>query len=335
MSDLIISSHTEINSGWLNRVLMKAGFIFSNKISKIDVQQIGEGKMGENFRILLDYKNPTTLPRSMILKLSSSDQETKSNISRMGGYLAEVYFYKEIASFANIRTPRLYYADIRSNHQDFVILMEDVPNAEPGNQLYGEVPGRAIAAITEIANLHASLWGNVDIFKKDYIAKITGDVAKTRKHLLETFWPPMVDHYKECLTKEYIRTTELFIDNFVRWNEISTSESTVIHGDWRSENMLFGDDGSVTTIDWQTLQQGNALIDVAYFIGGSMTMNNRRQYESQLLRHYHNQLDKRGVSLSQSELARKYQLGALHGIAITIFGASLSPTKKMTNCLKL
>ena len=48
-------------------------------------------------------------------------------------------------------------------------------------------------------------------------------------------------------------------------------------------------------LDWQTLIWGSAAADVAYFVGGSVSTEDRRVHELDLLTHYHEALRRRGV----------------------------------------
>jgi thiamine kinase-like enzyme len=86
------------------------------------------------------------------------------------------------------------------------------------------------------------------------------------------------------------------------FNEIKT----LIHADFRSENILFSDD-SVYTVDWQTVSEGSPLTDVAYFLGGSVNVEDRRTWEKQLVNEYSELLSERSVNLSAEECWQQYR----------------------------
>ena len=48
-------------------------------------------------------------------------------------------------------------------------------------------------------------------------------------------------------------------------------------------------------VDWQTAAWAGASVDVAYFIGGCLSIEDRRAHEQELLAHYHDALCRRGV----------------------------------------
>ncbi len=67
----------------------------------------------------------------------------------------------------------------------------------------------------------------------------------------------------------------------------------LVHGDYRLDNMLFGDEGAeraLTVVDWQTVTKGPAFTDVAYFIGCALPVEQRRAHYDELLAAYHQAL---------------------------------------------
>ena len=63
-----------------------------------------------------------------------------------------------------------------------------------------------------------------------------------------------------------------------------------MHGDYRLDNMLFGEPGAdrpLTVVDWQTVTWGPAMTDVAYFLGCALPDDVRRDNYDALLRAYH------------------------------------------------
>src|SRR5262249_42931614 len=78
-----------------------------------------------------------------------------------------------------------------------------------------------------------------------------------------------------------------------------TEPSTVVHGDYRLDNLLFGEPDSgtpIAVVDWQLAAHAPALPDVAYFIGAGLHANDRRAHEGDLVRRYHDGLLATGVA---------------------------------------
>ena len=60
----------------------------------------------------------------------------------------------------------------------------------------------------------------------------------------------------------------------------------LVHGDYRLDNLLFGRPGSprdLTVVDWQTVTWGQAMTDVAYFLGCALRPEDRRAHYEDLL----------------------------------------------------
>ncbi len=75
---------------------------------------------------------------------------------------------------------------------------------------------------------------------------------------------------------------------------------TLVHGDFRLENMFFGTslgESGFAVIDWQDISYGEGIWDIAWFIGGCLQATSERQSEEQqLLKIYHETLKTNGVS---------------------------------------
>jgi aminoglycoside/choline kinase family phosphotransferase len=107
-----------------------------------------------------------------------------------------------------------------------------------------------------------------------------------------------------------------------QWQLARTTPFSVIHGDYRLDNLLFdGATGEATVVDWQTAAIGPPLRDVAYLLGTSLPSEVRREYEKQLLSEYHDALVSEGIAEYGFEQCwDDYRLGQLQGPMITVLG---------------
>jgi hypothetical protein len=115
------------------------------------------------------------------------------------------------------------------------------------------------------------------------------------------------------------------------WQLTRLEPSSVVHGDYRLDNLLFAPDGSgategpgapaVLAIDWQTAAVGPPLRDVAYFLGTSLATHVRRSAEESLVAEYHSAVVDRGVTDYDADRCwTDYRLGHLQGPMICILG---------------
>ena len=79
--------------------------------------------------------------------------------------------------------------------------------------------------------------------------------------------------------------------------DVAAGPQTLIHGDFRTDNMFFGAEGGddFALIDWQASGIGSGLWDVAYFLGGSVSTETRRRIEREVLEEYHETVCGMGV----------------------------------------
>jgi aminoglycoside phosphotransferase (APT) family kinase protein len=100
----------------------------------------------------------------------------------------------------------------------------------------------------------------------------------------------------------------------VLWEAISQRPRTLLHSDFRLDNMFFdlADGSPFALVDWQLVQQGLGPGDVTYFVTGSYTSEERRRCEMDLLRVYHDALVANGVrDYSFDECFEDYRRSAL------------------------
>ena len=93
--------------------------------------------------------------------------------------------------------------------------------------------------------------------------------------------------------------------------------ATLIHLDLRLDNLLFSPDGTtVTVIDWQGVGVGPASWDLAYFISQSLTIENRRNHEKELLDLYADVVRTLQPGLDPGELMVGYEEAMWYGLTI-------------------
>ena len=75
---------------------------------------------------------------------------------------------------------------------------------------------------------------------------------------------------------------------------------TVVHGDYRLDNLMFSPDGAVVALDWQTATVGSPTRDLAYFLETSLDVELRRRHEQALLAVYADALVAGGVDRGEA-----------------------------------
>jgi len=115
----------------------------------------------------------------------------------------------------------------------------------------------------------------------------------------------------------------MFLNDFKRKNPHSQFSNTLIHGDFRAENMFFPKQagGEVTVVDYQLLKESLPAEDLSYFIVTSMNTEDRRKSEAQMLQLYYEETRRCGATdLTMEELLLTYQTATLTQLLISVIG---------------
>lgn len=319
------TSADQVTADHINTYLKAAGCLGGARVVDVQSTIIGTGKMGDNARLVLHYEGDTDgAPESLIGKFPASDDTARSIAGAQGAYYNEVMFYREIAPHTAMQVPRIYGSELSEDRMDFILLMEDMAPAEPGNNLVGASRAQADLALAEAAKLAAAFYGDETLGNRDYVLTATrDDGGEFGAALMQQSWPGFVDRFGHGMTPEMIRFGERYVEHHAYFATRFQGRKTIAHGDFRSENILFGPSGA-TVVDWQTTSESSALTDAAYYLGGSVALEDRRAWERELIENYRVRLDKSGVMLDAGDCWEQYREFAMHGILITVLGASFS-----------
>jgi hypothetical protein len=223
-----------------------------------------------------------------------------------------------------MRTPAIYGSELSEDRTEFLLLMEDMSPAEPGSALLGESRDHSELALAQVAKLASAFYGDDSLAGREHvITPARDDGGAFGQALMEQSWPGFVDRFGHGLTPEAIAFGERYVRGHLHFVNRYQGPKTLVHGDFRNENILFADN-TATTVDWQTTSESTVLTDAAYFLGGSLDTPDRRAWERELVEGYRMALEREGVSLAAQECWDLYREQSMHGILITVLGASFS-----------
>ena len=97
---------------------------------------------------------------------------------------------------------------------------------------------------------------------------------------------------------------------------------TVVHGDFRADNLLFGG-GRVVVVDWQTVGLGPGASDLSYLLGASLTPDARREHEGDLVDRYVDGLVAQGVAIDRDGVWQQYRRYSFGGLIMAIVASAL------------
>ena len=312
-----------VTPGWLTETLRQCGLLANGKVAALHSEPIGTGQVGDSARFHLTYANGDGSPSTLAAKFPAADETSRATAAMLGLYAKEVHFYRELAPQLGIRTPCCLAAEISEESGDFILLFEDLGPARGGNQLEGCGIEEAQLAMKQAAALHAPSWKNEDMLERDWL-NANGDAAEKVRTMYPHAQTVFRERYADQLEPELMQVCEgLAASN--GWLEREHPRLSLVHGDFRLDNMLFdilGGEEPIAVLDWQTLGVGNGLTDIGYFLGCGIGDELRRAHESELLDLYHGEMAGRGVVLDRQDMWHDYVIGALHGVSTAVFSAA-------------
>ena len=128
----------DISADWLESRLSD-GFPGA-KVQDCSVTQIGQGEgfMAALARVMLTGESSeSSLPNSVIVKLSSPMEATRQLAARMNYYGREIGFYRDCAGDCGVKVPRCYSAESVEEDNRFAMIIEDLAPASPIDQVDG------------------------------------------------------------------------------------------------------------------------------------------------------------------------------------------------------
>ena len=325
-------TRSDLTPEWLSAVLRAKGLLGDGQVSSLDTTPIGNGMLGLNLRIELQYEGEAArAPASLVAKMASTKPESRASGAALKLYLREVSFYQQLAPRIDTGVAHTLFADISADGQEFCILFEDLAPARMGDQLDGCSVADARAAMVCAAAIHAPLWDDRKSLSADWMARELMVGMYIEK--LPQAVPLVADRFAKLLEPGVLEILQDYADHIERYFQKQTGPFTVSHQDYRLDNMLFDARGGampVGVLDWQTLLPGPGALDASYFVGTGLLAQDRQPHETALVRLYHDELLRQGVSgYSWDDCWRDYRLTAAHGLIMGAVGAAITtPTER-------
>ena len=314
----LVSYPYGMTSAWLTEALRANGL--DATVTGFMAEPIGTGQLGENIRFTLQGFGD--LPATVVGKFPSPDPVSRETGVNLMNYKREVHFYKNFRQRVNIQTPRVLYTEIDDATHDFVILMEDLAPGVQGDQLAGCGPKEAELAMVQLAHLHGPLWGDDSIVDGEIVTDRTetqGGMADFYNALV----PDFLERYEDRLDHHEKEMVRLVGENMIGYGSHYDGERTMIHFDYRLDNMMFGGPYPLAVVDWQSYGYDCGLNDASYFMGTSLREDERAAHDEVLLRRYLDTLSEYDVSLSWEDCWRFYRFYSPAGLIMAVIASMI------------
>ena len=325
----------ELTPEALTSMLRESGVLREANVTAFDTEILGEGQgfLGVIARMCLELDRPEDgAPASLIGKFPTLVEQNRGMAETLGFYEREIRFYRDLAHTVSIRKPRHYYSELDFNpalektertervlnrvpgwvarrlvplmarlagrsKRRYMLLMEDLSPARPGDQVTGCRRDVAEVIVRNLAVMHASWWESPKLDELKWITKINFAAPFMHRFLVRGM-PEFLETFGEKFPVLNALTPWLREHGVELANRLAEPPRTFLHGDYRLDNMcLTGDGGDVevTVFDWQTIVFGRGAFDLAYFLGGNIPVGEVVGAEPNLVRAYHQALVDAGV----------------------------------------
>ncbi|MBL7498021.1 phosphotransferase [Frankia sp. CNm7] len=320
----VVDDPADVTPAWLTEALRAGGT--DVVVSELRYERIGTGLLGASYRFhLVAHAGPGAVaPASVVVKMAAGSEQAREVVKL--GYQTEIGFYRTFAAQTRIRRPRCWSAGISADLRDFTLVLEDAHPALPGRQTDGCTAGQAAAAVRNLAGLHAPFWNRHDL--ADGVDWLRGPDDARLEFLAQVHaqgTSAFVERFGAALSPEDADTLRRASDLLAGWAPHVRDRVSLIHGDYRLDNLLFaGDDPTV--VDWQSLELGLPGRDLAYFLATALPPAARRAHERSLVAAYHRRLTELGVDDYPLELCfHDYRVGVPQAPLLIVLGCVYAP----------
>lgn len=282
---------------------------------------IGAGQVARCLRVeLLDGDQ---LVASAIAKGPSDDEVSRSTAAAQRLYLRETSFYEQLAPEIGTPTPTCHFV-ARNEHDDFLLILEDMTPSAPVDQFGGLTHKQATLGLSALAELHGPTRAMTSLHEADWLGGTSAALAPLYQAVLPGLFQAFLERYDAVLSDEIRDVVTQLGARLSDFSGYKSPYACVVHGDFRTDNLLFdGQGGSVpiAVVDWQTVAVSSPLLDVAYFITTSLDDESCRRDEHELLDFYLGEMSRLGAPIDRIDAQREFARYTLQPVVMLVSAA--------------
>jgi thiamine kinase-like enzyme len=294
-------SYEEITPAWLTAVLTPA---FNVPGAEVVAHRLGDVDEGTSSRRRIhltwnDVGQEAGLPPSVFCKATMS-LESRYILGMNGGIAGEATFYNVVRPKLPIRAPEAFFSRYDPATFNSIIVMRDMG----GEVTFGRHDmtlsrEQAQSQLRLLAALHGRYWDSPELetelavwnnWEKYFAITVDeagfGPACERGVQMAEDVIP----------SRLFARAKEIWPAT-LRCTDASTQvPRTLIHSDVHLKNWFIDADGELGLNDWQCSSKGTWGRDVAYAMSTALSVDDRRNWERDLLAYYLEQLRSAGVA---------------------------------------
>jgi len=308
-----------IDAGWLTRTLRNKYPGIS--VDKFEVVELVPGHTTKlRVRVETSGAEGADIPGQLCLKSNWTGDPLSGEAN-----VNEARFYKELAAGLDLPAPPCFYADWDEDEEgkQGLMVLEDLV---PWGGIFGRSPipitlDEAKVGVEGLARLHGTTWGDPKLDAAGWLY-----TSMAPNNVVDDYWMLMEEHfYRVNRLPERIA---MFPDWFAHdpdklreaWLQMRAHDLAapgprcLVHGDAHLGNTYGLPNGERFFLDWQIVRKGRPWRDYSYFTIGSITIEDRRKGERELLRHYLKAMQGYGIEIGFDEAWEEYRRWVIWGL---------------------
>lgn len=286
------------------------------RVSDVTIMMKDDGT-NRRARIALDY-GAGDGPSQLFLKAHAADHRMT--------HLRNGNLWNEARLFASgvdlpVDHPKVFKSVVDLLGLDFLLVMEDLTlrDADPRDATRPMTPEQVAQGLRGLARVHSLYWGLSSETHPalDWLqtwAATDGWQVGLLKHVpigLARGHAALPPSLADIGAAEVVELWARYVGTLAR------GDVTLTHGDAHIGNTYVLPSGGVGFLDWQVVRRGRWSQDIGYFLIGSLTEEDRRDHERDLLEGYRRALDlPDGKRQSAEEMWTEYRATPAYGLAI-------------------
>jgi thiamine kinase-like enzyme len=231
--------------------------------------------------------------------------------------------------------PACYYSELREDSNHFAMILEDLAPGIPSDQVIGTDRKISREVIEQFAKLHAKWWNSDELegygWAKWLVTEmpIEAALALFEESMKQAEATGKFDAYPE------MKRLMPFLPPLFRIEPAPPFPFTLAHGDLRSDNIIqpSPEGGRFAVIDWQLAGIGDPANDIARWLSQSISIEDRRDTEKELLKLYHDRLVEYGVkNYSYKKFINDYKTNLI--VLLLMFSMSMDSVDQSSDRAK-
>ncbi len=322
----------DLTPEWLTGALGEGG-LEGAVVESLESSRIGEGVgfIGQIHRLTVGYAEaPDAAPASVVAKMPTTDPGGRLMGSMLRLYEKESGFYRHLAGDCPARTPRCYYNGAEPDEGNWCLLLQDLHDHTPGDQLQTRSHDEMIEDLTRLARVHAT-WSDGRADAHQWLPPISDPSSAGMVAMFDEAYPVTMERYRHLIPEHMHGWGPRFAPVAMDWvADFAAQPGTIIHGDYRTDNFLFDADRVPTVVDWQLTCRSPGAYDLYYYLALSSDPVVVYDDFDHLVAHYRRQVEAAGGSPPDTDTLVSQMRGV--GLWLTTLGivtfSQLDPTNE-------